>query len=143
MNKRTRARRAALQALYQWQITGQAAADIVVEFDEEERLDKVDRTLFEAILNGVIQESPSLDAAITPCLDRSIEQVDPIERAVLRLATFELGHAPEVPWRVVINEAVDLSRSFGAEQGHRYINGVLDRLARIMRPVETSSLKQT
>ena len=130
---RHRARRAALQSLYQWQATGQAASEIVEQFSAEESFAKLDQDYFKRILVGVIDNVGDLDASLTPFLNRPLHQVDPIERAVLRLAAFELAHCPDVPWRVIINESVELARTFGAEQGHRFVNGVLDKLAPSLR----------
>jgi N utilization substance protein B len=92
---------------------------------------------FKELLHGVPAHLTELDEQLKPCLDRAIESVDPVERAILRLGTFEFVHHPEVPYRVVINEAVELAKVFGAEQGHKYVNGVLDKLAKKVRPVET------
>ena len=136
MNKRTRARRAALQALYQWQLTGHSAAEIGAQFEEDERLEKVDRELFAMLVREVAAQAEDLDVLLGAHADREIARIDPVERAVLRLAAYELKCRPEVPWRVVINEAVELARGFGAEQSHRYVNAVLDRLARELRASE-------
>ncbi len=130
---RHRARRAALQSLYQWQATGQAASEIVDQFSAEESFAKLDQDYFKRILVGVIDNVGDLDESLTPFLNRPLRQVDPIERAVLRLAAFELAHCPDVPWRVIIDESVELARTFGAEQGHRFVNGVLDKLAPSLR----------
>ncbi len=133
LGARRRARRAALQGLYQWQATGQPADEIVAQFGAEKAFQKLDREYFYRIVNGVIENVEALDDTLSPFLDRPMRQVDPIERAVLRMAAFELGHCEEVPWRVVIDESVELSRAFGAEQGHRFVNGVLDKLAPALR----------
>jgi len=130
---RHRARRAALQSLYQWQATGQAASEIVDQFGAEESFVNLDQDYFKRLLVGVIDNVGDLDVSLTPFLNRPLRQVDPIERAVLRLAAFELAHCPDVPWRVVIDESVELARTFGAEQGHRFVNGVLDKLALSLR----------
>lgn len=133
---RTRARRRALQAVYQWQFTGQPADDIARQFREEQDMTGVDEDLFDRLLAGVIEHVDQLDADLAPCLDRPLEQVDSIERAVLRLGAAELRFHPDTPFRVVLAEAVDLAHTFGAEQGHAFVNGVLDRLARSLRPGE-------
>lgn len=130
---RHRARRAALQSLYQWQATGQAASEIVDQFGAEESFVNLDQDYFKRLLVGVIDNVGDLDVSLTPFLNRPLRQVDPIERAVLRMAAFELTHCPDVPWRVIINESVELARTFGAEQGHRFVNGVLDKLALSLR----------
>lgn len=123
------ARRAALQAIYQWQATGQAAEEIAGQFEQEQSFKRIDEAYFSLLLQGVINNVHELDAALESHIDRPIRQVDPVERAILRIAAFELIHCAEVPWRVVINESIELARVFGAEQGHRFINGVLDKLA--------------
>lgn len=130
---RRRARRAALQGLYQWQATGQPAEEIVAQFDDDKAIGKLDRDYFCRIIHGVTIHVQSLDEMLAPCLNRPMRQVDPVERAVLRLAAFELLHCPDVPWRVIIDESVELARAFGAEQGHRFVNGVLDKLAPSIR----------
>ena len=138
-NKRSRARRYALQALYQWQLTGQDVRSIESQFLEDEELAKADVGLFVDLLRGVPGALKGLDEALSPFLDRPVGQIDPVERAALRIGAFELSRHLDVPYRVVINEAVELAKLFGAEQGHRYVNGVLDKLARRLRPEETSA----
>ena len=158
-SRRSQARRYAMLALYQWQITGQSPREIGRHFlDDAAWMGEVsdalmsgapspspspgtaqnayDHDLFRQLLAGVPDHVRDLDALLQPLLDRGVEQVDPVERAILRLGAYELVHCPEIPYRVVINEAVDLAKDFGAEQGHRYINGVLDRLARHVRGAE-------
>lgn len=135
---RRRARRAALQGLYQWQATGQPAEEIIAQFDDEKASGNLDRDYFCRIVQGVINNVESLDAMLTPYLYRPLQQVDPVERAVLRLAAFELSYCDDVPWRVIIDESVELARAFGAEQGHRFVNGVLDKLAPSIRTAAKS-----
>ena len=134
--RRSQARHFALQAIYQWQVTGQDLAEIERQFLEKEELAKADVGLFVELLHGIPGNLSELDRAVVPLLDRPMEQVDPVERAVLRLGTFELIHHLDIPYRVVINEAVELAKRFGADQGHRYVNGVLDKLARRLRYAE-------
>lgn len=129
-------RRLALQALYQWQMTGQDPVEIEAQFREDENVSKSDFGYFSELLRGVAGRAGELDISLSDYLDRSIEAVDPVERAILRLAAYELAYRPEVPYKVIINEAVDLGKRFGAEQAHRFINGVLDRLAARLRPAE-------
>lgn len=136
-NKRSRARQYALQALYQWQVSGQDVAEIESQFLEDENLAKADVGLFVDLLHGIPGNTRELDTALAPLLDRPVAQVDPVERAVLRIGAFELAHHLDIPYRVVINEAVELAKIFGAEQGHRYVNGVLDKLAQRLRSRET------
>ncbi len=135
--KRSNARQFALQALYQWQVTRQSPAEIERQFLEDQDPSEIEVTLFHELLHGVPAHRAELDEDLGPLLDRPIEAVDPVERAILRLGAFELRFSPEIPYRVVINEAVELAKLFGAEQGHRYVNGVLDRLARRIRGAET------
>lgn len=136
----TRARRTALQALYQWDLGKQDLRDIEAQFFQAQDMRKVDTGYFRELLHRIPAQSSELDERIAPCLDRPINQVDPVERAILRIGAYELEFRPEIPWRVVINEAVELAKMFGGEQGHKYVNSVLDRLARKLRPVEMSSL---
>lgn len=135
---RSRARRGAVQALYQWQVGGGSSADIRTEFRERDGMNNVDWAYFDTLVDGVIREVDSIDAVLTPRLDRAVSSLDPVERAILRLAALELRDHPAVPFRVVINESIELARTFGAEQSHRYVNGVLDALARDLRPVEAA-----
>ena len=134
---RRRARAAVVQALYQWQMTGQDAAEIERQFLTDriaEDAPAVDRGFFRELLHGVIAAAPRLDRRIEPLLDRPVAQVDPVECAILRLGAFELVERLEIPTGVTINEAIELAKTFGGENGHRYVNGVLDRLARDVRP---------
>ena len=133
---RRRARRRALQAIYQWQMTGQAAGEILQQFREAQDMSRVDEEHFERLVRGISSKQETLDEALQPHLDRPISQLDQMERAVLRIGAFELLHCPEMPFRVVLNECVDLSHRFGSEQGHAYINAVLDKAARSWRSDE-------
>ena len=130
------ARRLAMQALYQWQMTDQPPDLIESQFGESPDLAKADLTYFRELLHGVCHHRVELDAAVDPYLDRPAVQLDPVERAVLWIAGYELLKRRDVPYRVVINEAVDLTKLFGAEKGHRFVNGVLDRLAHSTRAEE-------
>lgn len=136
--RRQRARRRALQALYQWQMTGQDATAILGQFHRAQDMEAVDSDYFDALVRGVILDADGLDERLEPFLDRPLSQVDPIERAVLRLGAWELLNAPEMPYRVVLDESIDLAHRFGAEQGHAWINAVLDRAAKDWRAAETS-----
>ncbi len=133
---RRRSRRMALQALYQWQMAGQDLQDIERQFYDDENLHKADLAYFRELLHEVPARLDELDAEIGVCLDRPMEAVDPVERALLRYACYELRHRSDVPYKVVINEAVDLAKKFGAEQSHRFVNGVLDKLTTRLRPQE-------
>ncbi len=137
--QRSRSRRLAIQALYQWQIAGQDVVDIVSHFMVEQDAKTFDTQYFEELVHGVPASLDKLDEALGACLDRSLEAVDPVERAILRLGAYELIKHPEIPYRVVINEAVELAKTFGAEKGHRYVNGVLDKAARALRPLEAAA----
>jgi N utilization substance protein B len=132
-NPRSRARRAAMQAVYQWQMTAQEVDLIAAQFREDKSWRRIDEALFCAHLYGVAGNVTSLDAHLQPILDRPVAQLDAVERAILRMGAFELTHRPDIPWRVVINEYVELAREFGAEQSHKYVNGILDKLARRTR----------
>jgi len=136
---RRRSRRRALQAIYQWQITGQAPEEILAQFRAVQDMSGVDEAHFEKLLLGVAAECDELDARLGPFLDRPMEQVDLMERVALRIGAFELLHCPELPWRVVLDECVDLAHRFGAEQGHAFVNAVLDRAAREWRRPEMES----
>lgn len=134
---RSRARRRALQALYQWAITGQEASDILRQFRAVQDMTGVDEAYFEQLLRGVVAGQEGLDEGLQPFLDRPMGQVDVMERTVLRIGAYELLNCPELPYRVVLDECVDLAHRFGSEQGHSYVNAVLDRAARLWRSAET------
>ena len=136
---RRRARRRALQAIYQWQITGQEAGKILGQFQAVQDLSQVDEEHFEKLLRGVTTDKTILDAALQPFLDRPMEQVDLMERVVLRIGAWELLNCPELPFRVVLDESVDLALRFGSEQGHSYVNAVLDKAAGEWRRDEAGS----
>lgn len=133
---RSKARRLAMQAVYQWQMTAQDVADILAQFLADEDNRGADNDYFEALVRGVVQGCTALDALLAPTLARPLAEVDPVERAVLRVAAFELQKRLDVPYRVVLNEAVALTKKFGAEQGHTFVNAALDKLARELRTVE-------
>jgi len=130
---RSQARHHAVQAIYQWQMTGQNIKDIHNQFLSEQDVSGFDVQYFETLLTGIPTNLSSLDELLGLFLDRSVESVDPVERAILRLGTYELEFHLEVPYRVIINEGVELAKVFGAEQGHKYVNGVLDKVARKVR----------
>ncbi|MEE8338979.1 MAG: transcription antitermination factor NusB [Xanthomonadales bacterium] len=136
---RKRARRRALQAIYQWQITDQGADEILRQFREIQDLSQVDEPYFERLLQGVIKQKERLIDALKPFLDRPMEQVDVMERVVLMIGAWELLDCPEIPYRVVLDESVDLAHRFGSEQGHSYVNAVLDKAARKWRVDEMAS----
>ena len=136
---RHRARRALLQAIYQWQISGHSAAEIERQFATGEALRRADKAFFSTCLDAVLTGAAKLDTLYEAYLDRRVDQLDHIERAVLRAGVLELRDRIEVPFKVVLDEWVTLASQFGAEDGHRYINGVLDRVAKDLRPVEVAA----
>ena len=136
---RRRARRRALQALYQWHLTGQDAGEILAQFYEVQDFSNVDTELFATLVRKVSADQLGIDEKIAPFLDRPLAQLDVIEHVILSMATFELLHSIEVPHQVVIDEAVNLAKQFGAEQGHSFINGVLDKAAKEWRDPKSLS----
>jgi len=136
---RRKARRALVQAVYQWQMAGGTPAEIEAEYTANGSLDKADEAFFHELLGGVLRHTAEIDALLAPVIDRTISELSNVERAVLRLATRELESRIDVPYRVVIDEYVELTKLFGAEEGHKFVNGVLDRLAGTLRPVEVAA----
>ncbi|MDQ3287915.1 MAG: transcription antitermination factor NusB [Pseudomonadota bacterium] len=136
---RSRARRRAMQAVYAWQMSGGRVDDVIAQFAHEQAKEVADLEYFEDLVSGVVKHQNDLDEALKPFLDRDVAQVDPIERAVLRIASYELRLRPDVPYRVVINEAIETVKRFGAEHGHTYVNGVLDRAAAEWRATEVQA----
>jgi N utilization substance protein B len=136
---RSRSRRRALQAIYAWQLNKPDEAALIAEFAHEQAHEVADLEYFEDLVRGVLRLVGELDAALAGHLDRGVDEVDMIERAALRIAAYELIHRPDVPYRVVINEAIDSTKRFGSEHGHTYVNGVLDKAALALRGIETQS----
>jgi N utilization substance protein B len=136
---RHRAREFALQGLYQWLLNNEPAATIIANIRSAHGFDKADSDYFRELLNGTIAQSVELREVIAPAIDRQITELSPIEHAVLLLGAYELKNQIEIPYRVVINEAVELTKSFGGIDGHKYVNGVLDRLAGQLRPDEAAA----
>ncbi|NDH40500.1 MAG: transcription antitermination factor NusB [Gammaproteobacteria bacterium] len=134
--QRRKARHYGLQALYQWSMAGSTLSDIEAEFRTDNDFRHTDGEYFTALLKGVASDVDALETLFSPCLDRALDDLDPIERNLLRMGTFELRDRIDVPYKVVINEAVSLAKKFGASESHRYINGVLDKVARELRSVE-------
>jgi N utilization substance protein B len=139
---RRRSRELATQGLYQWLLSGSSGSEIDAQLRGAQGYDKADHEHLEAILRGVMGDSEALSAAIAPCLDRPIEQLSPVERAVLLVAAFELKNHVDIPYRVVINEAVELTKTFGGSDGYKYVNGVLDKLAAQLRANETQAARK-
>ena len=125
-----------MQALYQWELTGQVGAGIEDSFLNDWGLEGVDQEYFKQLIRGILKYTAELDRVLEKCLDRDLASVDPIERTVLRIGTYELQFRPEIPVRVVLNEAIELARVFGAEEGYRFVNGVLDRCQKLCRGSE-------
>ncbi|MBL8446610.1 MAG: transcription antitermination factor NusB [Zoogloeaceae bacterium] len=136
---RRRAREFALQGVYQWLLADHPVAAIEAHLKEVSGFDKADQAMCFALLRGTLALAPTLEAEFGPFLDRPIAELSPVERAVLLLATYEFTQCPKVPYRVVINEAIELTKSFGGAEGHRFVNGVLDKLAPRLRAVEVSA----
>ena len=138
---RSRSRRRALQAVYAWQLSHANERDLIAQFAHEQAHEVADLEYFEDLVRGVLRHTAELDAALAGHLDRGIEEVDQIERAALRIAAYELTHRPDVPYRVVINEAIDSTKRFGSEHGHTYVNGVLDHAAAALRSTEAQAAR--
>jgi len=133
---RSRARRLAMQALYEWQVAGNAPLDILNTYRAEQNLKNVDEDYFRDLFLNTIQHRQQVDELMAGLLDRPLAEVDPIETAILRMACYELAHRPDVPYKVVINEAIELAKTFGAEAGHKFVNGILDKAALTIRAEE-------
>jgi N utilization substance protein B len=133
---RSIARKAAMQALYQWQLTNQSASEITQQHLESGDASGVDVEYFAELVSSCIAQSDAITEALAPFLDRPLDQLDPVESGILMIGMYELQHRIDVPYRVVINEAVDLCKRFGATEAHKYVNAVLDRAARELRAAE-------
>ena len=141
MSGRRRSRELALQGLYQWLLSGDDAGAIEAHvLDQDDAgADKADKPHFDALLHGCIAEASALDAVLARHVDRKTTELSPVEHAVLMIGTYELSHFVDIPYRVVINEAVELAKSFGGTDGHKYVNGVLDKAAKDLRPREVAA----
>ncbi|NDU85119.1 MAG: transcription antitermination factor NusB [Ferrovum sp.] len=133
---RRRSRELVVQGLYQWQVGGQDCSAIIGHLATQPNFLQADQAFFSRLLEGVMESATTLDDNLRSLLDRPLAQISPVERAILWLAAYELIHFPETPFRVIVNEAIDLAKRYGATDGHKYINGVLDRLASRERPHE-------
>jgi N utilization substance protein B len=136
---RSLARKFAMQALYQWQLTAQSYSELLNQYAQDDGFADADREYFEALLKGTTESSEALDAEIAALVDRPVAQLDPIEHAVLMIGIHELRQSLDVPYRVVINEGVELAKRFGATDGHKFVNAVLDRAARSLRSAEQTA----
>jgi len=133
---RTNARRVAVQALYQWQMTGQNLSEIERQFLEEERLKDVQKSYFVELFYGIPKNLGAIDETLAEFVDRPVDMVDPVERAILRIGAYELLQRLDMPYRVVLNESINLAKHFGADGSHKYVNGILDKIAQQIRAVE-------
>jgi N utilization substance protein B len=138
---RRRAREIALQGLYEWLISGADAGVIDAHMHEQEGFDKCDSAHFDALLHGCIGEASALDAVLARHVDRKTTELSPIEHGVLMIGAYELAHCIDIPYKVAINEAVELAKSFGGTDGHKYVNGVLDKAAAELRPTEVGAAR--
>lgn len=138
---RRRARQAALQGLYQWLISREDPGVIQAHVEEHEEHAGCDRPYFEQLLHGCIQAASELDAVLARHIDRPLAALSPVEHAALMIGTYELRQSVEVPYRVAINEGVELAKAFGGTDGHKYVNGVLDKVAAELRPVEVQAAR--
>ncbi|HPO20551.1 MAG TPA: transcription antitermination factor NusB [Rubrivivax sp.] len=138
---RRRAREFALQGLYQWLLSQAEGAEIEAQLSEHDGFDRIDRRHFDALLYGCIREAGELDALLARHVDRRISLLSPVEHAVLLIGAYELKHCPDVPYRAAINEGIELTKSFGGTDGHKYVNGVLDKLAPQLRPAEVAAAR--
>lgn len=141
--ERHAARQYALQAMYQWQLSANTIADIELEFLQYHANEKYDVAYFQELIHNIPKLQTEIDAAMQPYLARHIHEIDPIELAVLRLAVYELMKRPDVPYRVIINEALELTKQFGSIEGFKFVNGVLDRVARKTRETEIALAKKS
>jgi N utilization substance protein B len=139
---RTNARKAAVQALYQWQMAGHDLSEIERQFLEEERLKDAQKSYFTELFYGVPKNLAAIDQALSEFVDRPVDTIDPVERAILRIGVYELLHRPDMPYRVVLNESINLAKDFGADGSHKYVNGILDKIAQQKRAVEIKSKAQ-
>ncbi|MGR9052414.1 MAG: transcription antitermination factor NusB [Gammaproteobacteria bacterium] len=133
---RTNARKSAVQALYQWQMTGQSLSLIEAQFIQDDRLKDAQKSYFNELFHGIPKSLDTIDAVLAQFVDRPVEKIDPVERAILRIGVYELLNRLDMPYRVVLNESINLAKCFGAEGSHKYVNGILDKVAQQKRPLE-------
>ena len=138
-SSRRRSREFALQGLYQWQLAGTDPLIIAEQLGDAEGFNKIDAEYFSVLLNGAVAGAVEMEQLIAPLLDRAYKSLSPVERGILLLAGFEFRQCPEVPYRVIINEAIELAKSFGGTDGHKYVNGVLDKMAAQLRTPEVQA----
>lgn len=140
---RTNARKNAVQALYQWQMTGQNLSEIERQFLEEERLKNAQKSYFVELVYGVPKDLIAIDQALSEFVDRPVEKIDPVERAILRIGVYELMHRLDMPYRVILNEGINLAKDFGADGSHKYVNGILDKVAQKQRALEIKAKSES
>jgi N utilization substance protein B len=133
---RTNARKAVVQALYQWQMTGHDLSEIERQFLEEERLKDAQKSYFVELFYGVPKNLDAIDQVLSEFVDRPVDNIDPVERAILRIGVYELMHRLDMPYRVILNEGINLAKDFGADGSHKYVNGILDKVAQQKRALE-------
>ncbi len=133
---RTNARKAAVQALYQWQMAGHDLSEIERQFQEEQYLKNAQKSYFTELFYGVPKNLDAIDQVLSEFVDRPVDAIDPVERAILRIGVYELMHRLDTPYRVVLNEGINLAKYFGADGSHKYVNGILDKVAQQTRAVE-------
>jgi len=138
---RGKSRRYAMQAIYQWQMTGDSITDIKQQFFDDNNFSLIDAEYFSELVSGVASSISDLDPLLEKNMPRSVESVDPVERSILRLATYEFVHRLDVPYKVVLNEAVNIAKEYCAENSHAFVNAVLDKVAREVRHIEVKSIK--
>ena len=139
---RGKSRRLAMQAIYQWQMTGDSITDIKQQFFEDNNPAKIDADYFSELVSGVATNLNELDTLLEKYMSRTIESVDPVERSIIRLAAYEFINRPDVPYRVVLNEAVNITKEFCSEKSHAFVNAVLDRAAKETRQIEVQAVKK-
>ena len=142
LSPRRASREFAMQGVFQWLFTGASPAVVLKNLSELEGFDTADSAFLSSALNGTIGEAEGLRAKLEPLADRKWDEVSPVERAILMVGAWELMHNPEIPFRVTINEAIELGKRFGGTDGHKYVNGVLDKLAADVRPEEFAQKRQ-
>ncbi len=139
-NRRRLSRELALQGIYQWRQAQGEARDIIAQLHETKIFARADKAYFEDLLNGALRHALELQTHIEPYLDRQLTKLSPVEYSILLLGAYELAHHPEIPYRAIINEAIELAKSYGGTDGHRYVNGVMDKLAAALRTTEIGML---
>ena len=140
--ERRNARHYALQAMYQWQLSGTPVNEIESDFLFHQIKKKVDLEYFKELIHAIPSQTDELDNLMSPFLSRPIDELDPIELAILRLSTYELAFRPDIPYRVAINEALEMTKKFGSIEGYKFVNGILDKIARQLRPHEIAAGKK-